>query len=68
MRVLVTGGAGFLGGNVAEVIRDSGHDVIIFDRMQREGFKTIRGDLLNAYEVQEAVNKVENTSCFPTTS
>lgn len=59
MRVLVTGGAGFLGGNVAEVIRDAGHHVVIFDQVPRAGFESIEGDLLNLAEVQEAVDYVD---------
>ncbi len=36
MKVLVTGGAGFVGSHVAEYYAKKGHDVIIFDNFSRE--------------------------------
>lgn len=59
MRVLVTGGSGFLGGNVAKVVQDAGHDVVIFDQVPRAGFECIEGNLLNREEVQDAVDQVD---------
>jgi len=56
MRVLITGGAGFLGRHVADYFADSGHDVKIFDQNPADGdFETIVGDLTNSDEVRNAV-------------
>lgn len=65
MKVLVTGGAGFLGSHVADSLQDAGHDVTILDRMDsqwvRDGQRFIKGKLEDdavlekALEDQEAV-------------
>lgn len=33
MKILVTGGAGFLGSTIADVLSDAGHDVVLFDHI-----------------------------------
>ena len=33
MRILVTGGAGYIGGTVAQLMLDQGHDVVIYDNL-----------------------------------
>lgn len=35
MRVLVTGGAGFIGGRIVEVLADAGHEAVVLDRVDR---------------------------------
>ena len=59
MRVFVTGGAGFIGSNLAERLLDDGHEVTAHDNLSlgrrenlractaREGFRFIQGDLLD---------------------
>ena len=37
MKVLVTGGAGFIGSNTAERFLKNGHEVFIFDNLSRRG-------------------------------
>jgi len=37
MRVLITGGAGFIGVNCARHFAASGHDVVVFDNLSRQG-------------------------------
>jgi UDP-glucose 4-epimerase len=59
MRVLVTGGAGFLGRHVATGLADCGHDVLIFDQADHGAMPTIRGDLLSFESVLDAVSRVE---------
>ena len=36
-RVLVTGGAGFIGANLADRLAREGHDVLIYDALRRPG-------------------------------
>jgi CDP-paratose 2-epimerase len=38
--VLVTGGAGFIGSNLADRLASEGHDVIVYDALSREGVQT----------------------------
>lgn len=56
MRILVTGGSGFLGSHVADALSDAGHEVTIFDIRQspylRSDQKMVIGDLLD----QELLN------------
>jgi UDP-glucose 4-epimerase len=51
MKVLVTGGSGFLGSHVADALAEAGHDVVIFDRKpspwRRINQRMVTGDLLD---------------------
>jgi UDP-glucose 4-epimerase len=61
MVVLVTGGSGFIGGNVTTKLVDQGHSIRVFD--QRKPLQTsvswFKGDLLNEKDVLEACEDVE---------
>ncbi len=52
MRVLITGGSGFVGSNLADYLTDKGHQVTIFDTKKskwlRKNQKFIKGDLLSS--------------------
>ena len=58
-RVVVFGGAGFLGSFVADALSDAGHDVVIFDRQPsrhlRADQREIVGDILDVRLVREAI-------------
>ena len=58
-KIVVFGGAGFLGSHVADALTRKGFDVVIFDMVQskfiNEKQKMIVGDILDPEQVNEAV-------------
>ncbi len=64
MRILVTGGAGFLGGHVASHLLDAGHEVAVHDMAVADGphlrgVRSIRGSLLDQESLVSACGGVE---------
>jgi len=59
MKIIVFGGAGFLGSHVCDKLSDSGHDVVIYDKVPsswlRPGQKMVVGDILDEKAVLKAV-------------
>lgn len=62
MRVLVTGGAGYIGSITSEILLDEGHEVVIFDNLERghreavdARAKLIVGDLRNRDDIRGAM-------------
>jgi len=68
-RILVTGGAGFIGSNLCEALLEMGHDVRVFDNFstgKRENLaefassvELIEGDIRDYESIEKAVNGVE---------
>ncbi len=58
MRILLTGGSGFLGGRVAERLRGAGHEVALLARRPAElaggGFEVVAGDMIDAASLAAA--------------
>ena len=63
MKVLVTGGAGYVGSHVAWALREAGHDVFIFDdlseghRPAAGGMPLVEGDLLSSEDLGRAFKR-----------
>ncbi|MCL6565875.1 MAG: GDP-mannose 4,6-dehydratase [Acidobacteriia bacterium] len=73
MRVLITGGLGFVGSNLADRLLREGHDVVLFDNLSRAGVQNnldwlrrrharltfLTGDVRDASAVGQAVHGVD---------
>lgn len=71
MKILVTGGAGFLWSNLSKRAIENNHDLVVFDNPMRIGsesnldwlkkngkFKFIHGDIRNYDDVEEIIKKL----------
>jgi UDP-glucose 4-epimerase len=59
MRVLVTGGAGFIGSAAVDELRSRGHEPVIFGRTQRPDTESVLGDVRDATAVTDAIAHVD---------
>jgi len=70
MRVLVTGGAGFIGSHLVDVLLIKGHSVTVLDdfsngtkenltHLQKKNLKVIKGDIRNASALKKALQDVD---------
>ena len=79
MRALITGGAGFVGTNVADRLLRDGHEVVVLDNLSRIGvgdnlrwlrdhhserLRVVRGDVLDVTSVRDALNGVDQVFHF----
>lgn len=62
MKVFLTGGAGYIGSVTTEMLLNEGHDVVVFDNLERghkaavdKRAKLVKGDLRDAAQVQRAM-------------
>src|SRR5689334_10284433 len=73
LRILVTGGAGFIGSFLCEKLLEAGNDVICLDNfytgslrniehlMNRKAFRLARHDVIEAFEAE--VDQIYNLAC-----
>jgi UDP-glucose 4-epimerase len=66
MRVLVTGGAGYIGSVVSEQLVNDGHEVVVYDNLSKghrdavvAGASFVEGDLLDADKLHEALKRID---------
>jgi CDP-paratose 2-epimerase len=77
MKLLITGGCGFLGSNLAAYGLQQGYEIVVFDNLHRHGskenlhwlkgqgtFDFILGDIRNSEEVSSAVNSIIPEAIF----
>ncbi len=64
MKILVTGGAGYVGSFACKKLKEEGHEVVIFDNLENGNFevpellgvKLIEGDLRNKKDIAQALD------------
>jgi UDP-glucose 4-epimerase len=68
MKILVTGGAGFIGSHIAEYFAEAGHEVRILDNISTgslkniprcENIEFIKGDICDSSTVEKAVSDID---------
>jgi UDP-arabinose 4-epimerase len=65
MRVLVIGGAGYIGSHTARALRDHRHEVVIYDNLSTgheflaKGFDLIVGDIADVAKLRTALSRVD---------
>ena len=70
MKVLVTGGAGYIGSHAARRLRDHGHEILVYDNLSTghrrlvKGFELIEADLLNQSVLTSALRMVDAVMHF----
>jgi len=70
MKVLVIGGAGYIGSHTARVLRKHGHEAIIYDNLSTghdflaKGFELVVGDIADGSKLRPVMNRVDAVMHF----
>ncbi len=65
MKILVTGGAGYIGSHTVRKLKEAGHEIVIFDNLSSghkdaiKGFELFIGDLANKQDLENVFSKHE---------
>jgi len=74
-RILITGGAGFIGSNLCEKLLNDGHKIICVDNLctgniknienlfKNSNFKFINHDIIDYLEIDEEIDEIYNLAC-----
>lgn len=63
MKILVTGGAGYIGSHTVRKLKEANHDIIIFDNLSSghldaiQGFELFKGDLANKNDLKKVFSE-----------
>ncbi|MDD5396684.1 MAG: UDP-glucose 4-epimerase GalE [Candidatus Moranbacteria bacterium] len=63
MKILVTGGAGYIGSHTVRKLRQAGHEIVIFDNLSSghldaiRGFELFEGDLANKNDLEKVFSQ-----------
>ena len=70
MRVLVTGGSGYVGCHAIRELADAGHEVIVYDnlctghRVLSNGFELIEGDIADGAKLSTILDRIDAVMHF----
>jgi UDP-arabinose 4-epimerase len=70
MKTLVVGGAGYIGSHAARVLRQHGHEVVIYDNLSTgyeflaKGFELVRGDIAGTAQLCPVLERVDAVMHF----
>jgi len=70
MKVLVIGGAGYIGSHTARVLRKQGHETVLYDNLSTgyerlaKGFELVVGDIADSGRLRPVMNRVDAVMHF----